>query len=290
MISLDVIVAGLAIGSIYGLLALGYHVTFVVSNTVNFSLGAILMLGAVLFYELHQHAGLNVWISIPLALMLCGMMGIMIERFFVRPFCQNNSISWLLSTIAFGIILENIVRFTFGKEPRSIPFPSIADPIRLLGAGIYPIEIIIPLVGVLVAILLWILSHKTIVGRALLGAAQNRDAATLQGINVKQLIILAYVVSTILAGLAGLLIAPKINVAAGMGTLFGLKAFAAAIIGGLLSAPGCMIAGLLYGLLEAVITSNLPSAYREIVGFSLLILVLIIKPNGLFGKKGVYKV
>ena len=119
---------------------------------------------------------------------------------------------------------------------------------------------------------------------------RSRDAATLQGIDVKKLIVLAYVVSTILAGLAGLLIAPKINVAAGMGTLFGLKAFAAAIIGGLLSAPGCMIAGLLYGLLEALIAANLPSAYREILGFTFLILVLILKPNGIFGKKGVYKV
>jgi branched-chain amino acid transport system permease protein len=142
----------------------------------------------------------------------------------------------------------------------------------------------------LVSILLWILSRKTIIGRALLGASQNRDAAILQGIDVKKLIILAFIVSTMLAGLAGLLIAPKINVSAGMGTLFGLKAFAAAIIGGLLSAPGCMIAGLLYGLLEALIAAYLPSAYREILGFSFLILVLIIKPNGLFGKKGVYKV
>jgi len=112
----------------------------------------------------------------------------------------------------------------------------------------------------------------------------------LQGIDVKRLIVLAYVVSTILAGLAGLLIAPKINVSAGMGTLFGLKAFAAAIIGGLLSAPGCMVAGLLYGLLEALIAVYLPSAYREILGFTFLILVLIIKPNGIFGRKGVHKV
>ena len=290
MLSLDVLIAGLAIGSIYGLLALGYHVTFIVSSTVNFSLGALLMLGAVLFYELHTRAGISVWVSVLLVLVLCGLMGIIVERIFVRPFCQNNSISWLLSTIALGIILENIVRFTFGKEPRSIPFPSIAEPIRLFGAGIYPIEIIIPLVGLLVSLVLWILSRKTIIGRALLGAAQNRDAATLQGINVKQLIVLSYVVSTILAGLAGLLIALKINVAAGMGTLFGLKAFAAAIIGGMLSAPGCMIAGLGYGLLEYIIAAYLPSAYREIVGFSLLILILIFKPNGLFGKKGVYKV
>ena len=183
MISLDVLIAGLATGSIYGLLALGYHITFVVSNTVNFSLGATLMFGAVLFYELHTRIGLDIFLAVPLVLLMSGLLGIIVERFFVRPFCQNNSVSWLLSTIAFGIILENIVRFTFGQEPRSVPMPSIAEPIRIFNAGIYPIEFIIPAVGISVALILWLLSKKTIVGRALLAAAQNRDAAILQGIN-----------------------------------------------------------------------------------------------------------
>ena len=290
MISLDVLIAGLATGSIYGLLALGYHITFVVSNTVNFSLGATLMFGAVMFYELHTRLGLDIFIAVPLVLLFSGLLGMIVERFFVRPFCQNNSVSWLLSTIALGIILENIVRFTFGQEPRSIPTPSISEPIRLFNAGIYPIEFIIPAVGISVALMLWLLSKKTIVGRALLAAAQNRDAATLQGINVKKLIILAYVVSTALAGLAGMLIAPKLNVSAGMGTLIGLKAFAAAIIGGILSAPGCLVAGVGYGVFESIVAAQLPSAFREILGFGLLIIILIFKPNGLFGKKGVYKV
>ena len=290
MISLDVLIAGLATGSIYGLLALGYHITFVVSNTVNFSLGATLMFGAVVFYELHTRLGIDIIIAVPLVLLMAALLGVVVERFFVRPFCQNNSISWLLSTIAFGIILENIVRFTFGQEPRSIPMPSIADPIRIWNAGIYPIELIIPAVGASVALILWLLSKKTIVGRALLAAAQNRDAAILQGINVKKLIILAYAVSTALAGLAGMLIAPKLNVSASMGTLSGLKAFAAAIIGGILSAPGCLLAGIGYGVFEAIIAAQLPSAFREILGFGLLIFILIFKPNGLFGKKGVYKV
>ena len=148
----------------------------------------------------------------------------------------------------------------------------------------------IPLVGAAIAASLWWLSRRTLTGRALLAAAQNRDAATLQGINVTHLIVIAYVVSGVLAGVAGMLVAPKLNVAAGMGTLFGLKAFAAAIIGGIGSAPGCMLAGLAYGLMEAMIAAKLPAAYREIVGFSMLIAVLAIKPNGLFGRPAVNKV
>jgi len=288
--SLDIFFAGLATGSIFGLLALGYHVTFMVAGTVNFSLGATLMIGAVLLYELNVRAGMSAWLAVPLVLVACALLGMLIERVVVRPFARDGSVSWLLSTIALGIIAENLVRLTFGKESRSLPSPLAVEPLRVFGAGIYPIEIVIPLVGAGIAAGLWWLSRRTLTGRALLAAAQNRDAATLQGINVTRLIVLAYVVSTVLAGIAGMLVAPKLNVAAGMGTLFGLKAFAAAIIGGMLSAPGCMIAGLGYGLLEAMIAAKLPSAYREIVGFSLLIAVLAVKPNGLFGRAAVNKV
>ena len=288
--TLDVLFAGLATGSIFGLLALGYHVTFIVAGTVNFSQGASLMIGAVLLYELHVHAGLSAWIAVPLVLLLCALLGWLVERVVVRPFSKNGSVAWLLSTIAFGIIAENLVRLTFGKESRSLPSPLATEPLRVFGAGIYPIEIVIPIVGALIAAGLWWLSRRTLTGRALLAAAQNRDAATLQGINVTHLIVIAYIVSGVLAGVAGMLVAPKLNVSAGMGALFGLKAFAAAIIGGLASAPGCMIAGLGYGLMEAMIAAKLPSAYREIVGFSVLIAVLAIKPNGLFGRAAVNKV
>ena len=288
--TLDVLFAGLATGSIFGLLALGYHVTFIVAGTVNFSQGASLMIGAVLLYELHVHAGLPAWVAVPLVLLLCALLGWLVERVVVRPFSRNGSVSWLLSTIAFGIVAENLVRLTFGKESRSLPSPLAAEPLRVFGAGIYPIEIVIPLVGAAIAAGLWWLSRRTLTGRALLAAAQNRDAAALQGINVTHLIVIAYVVSGVLAGVAGMLVAPKLNVSAGMGTLFGLKAFAAAIIGGMASAPGCLIAGLGYGLLEAMIAAKLPSAYREIVGFSVLIAVLAIRPNGLFGRAAVNKV
>lgn len=288
--TLDVLFAGLATGSIIGLLALGYHVTFIVAGTVNFSQGASLMIGAVLLYELHVHAGLPAWLAVPLALILCALLGALVERLVVRPFSKNGSVSWLLSTIAFGIIAENLVRLTFGKESRSLPSPLATAPWRIFGAGIYPIEIVIPVVGAVVAAGLWWLSRRTLTGRALLAAAQNRDAAALQGINVTHLIVIAYVISGLLAGVAGMLVAPKLNVSAGMGTLFGLKAFAAAIIGGMASAPGCLIAGLGYGLMEAMIAAKLPSACREIVGFSVLIAVLVIRPSGLFGRAAVNKV
>lgn len=293
-VTLNVLIAGLATGSIYGLLALGYHATFIVGRTVNFSLGASMMIGAVLLWVLNVRLGVSALLAIPIVLGAAALLGVLVERIFVRPFARTadgrESIAWLLTTIAFGIIAENLVRLTFGKEPRSLPSPLADAPLRIFGAGVYAIELVIPVVALAVAIALALLSRRTLLGRALLAAAQNRDAATLQGIDVQKLIVIAYAVATMLAALAGMLLAPKLNVSAGMGTLFGLKAFAAAIIGGLASAPGCVIAGLGYGLFEATLASTLPAAYRDIVGFTLLIVVLAAKPNGLFGRAAAYKV
>ena len=290
MFSLDVIVAGLVAGSMYGLLALGYHITYIVSHTVNFSQGAALMVGAVAGYVLHVRWGVPLaWAAIG-SVLLCAALGLLIHRAVVAPFAKNGSIAWLMSTIAFGIILENAVMLTFGKESRSMPSALPDTPLRWFGTGIYPIELVIPVVGVACAVLLTWFLRRSLVGKALLAAAQNRDAALLQGIAVPQLVSLAYMVSTAMAGLAGLLIAPKTNVYAGMGVLFGLKAFAVAIIGGIDSAVGVMAAGFLYGLVEAAIAASLPSAYREIIGFGLVILVLAVKPEGLFGRRAVQKV
>lgn len=290
MISPDVVVAGLVAGSMYGLLALGYHITYIVSGTVNFSQGASLMFGAVAGYVLHVRWGLPLGLAALGAVTLCAALGLLIDRLVVAPFARNGSIAWLMSTIAFGIILENAVMLGFGKESRNMPSALPETPLRWFGTGIYPIELVIPAVGIGCAVVLTAFLRRTLLGKALLAAAQNRDAALLQGIAVPRLISLAYMVSTALAGLAGLLIAPKTNVYAGMGVLFGLKAFAVAIIGGIDSAVGVMCAGFLYGLMEATIAATLPSAYREIIGFGLVVVVLAMKPEGLFGKRATQKV
>jgi branched-chain amino acid transport system permease protein len=290
VLSFDVIVAGLAVGSMYGLLALGYHVTYAVSNTVNFSQGASLMLGAVLLYTFQVRYGWGTAPAILVSLGLCALFGLLVERFAVRPFARDGSISWLLTTIAVGIVLENLAMLTFGKESRGLPSPLAEKPLTLFGAGIYPLELVIPAVGLALAGLLHALLRGTRHGKALLAVAQNRDAAALMGIPVERVIAAAFALSTVLAGIAGMLIAPKFNVSAQMGTLFGLKAFAVAIIGGITSSWGVMIAGLGYGLLEAIIAAKLPSAMKEILGFAIVVAALALKPQGLFGRVTVTKV
>jgi len=290
MLLISAIVTGLAVGAMYGLIALGFHVTYVVSNTVNFSQGSSMMLGAVLGYTFAVKFGWPMPLAVAMSLALCALFGLLVERALVRPFVERGSNGWLMATVAGGIVLDNVVLFTFGKEPRAFPSFLAQKPIELFGTGVFPLQLIIPLVGIGITIALQLAFHRTRLGKALLAVVQNKDAAHLMGINVRLAIAFSFALSTALAGLAGMLIAPLFSVHSDMGTLFGIKAFAVAILGGISSASGVLLAGLLYGLIEALVTAFAGSTYTQIVVFAIVILALAAMPNGLLGRAATKKV
>lgn len=282
--------SGLALGSMYALVALGYNITYATSQTVNFSQGQSVMVGAVVAYALY--VGLQ-W-PFPLALagtlVALAALGVLVERLAVRPFLRAASIAWLLATIAVGIIAENIAMLTFGKDARAFPSPLTVTPWTVLGAGVYPHELLVPAAGLAIMVLVEIAFRRTLTGKALRAVAFNHDAAGLMGIDVNRTITAAYAISSLLAGVAGILLAPLLNVSATMGTTIGLKAFAVAIIGGIESPRGIVVAGILYGLFEAVVAGYLGTGVREILGFGVVVLVLLARPSGLFGRAAVRRV
>jgi len=290
MLLTSAVISGLGLGSMYGLIALGFHVTYVVSNTVNFSQGSAMMLGAVLGYTFAVTLGWPLPLAAMTALAACALAGAVIERTLVRPFAERGSNAWLMATVAGGIVLDNLVLFTFGKEPRGFPSVLATKPVQIFGAGVYPLQLVIPVAGIAIAILLQVVFSRTRLGKALLAVVQNPDAAKLMGINVRLAVTVSFMISTALAGLAGLLIAPLFSVHSDMGTLFGIKAFAVAILGGIGSAWGVVVAGLIYGLAEALITALLGSTYTQIVTFTLVIVALVVRPSGLFGRAEARKV
>jgi branched-chain amino acid transport system permease protein len=290
MLLISAIVTGLAVGSMYGLIALGYHVTYAVSNTVKFSQGSSMMLGAVLGYTFAIRLGWPVSAAAAMPLFLCVLLGLVVERTLVRPFAERGSNGWLMATVAGGIVLDNIVLFTFGKEPRAFPSFLAQKPIELFGTGVFPLQLIIPVVGIGITVALQLAFQRTQLGKALLAVVQNKDAARLMGINVRLAIACSFALSTALAGLAGMLIAPLFSVHSDMGTLFGIKAFAVAILGGISSAWGVMLAGLFYGLIEALVTAFAGSTYTQIIAFTVVILALAAMPNGLLGRAAAKKV
>jgi branched-chain amino acid transport system permease protein len=233
---------------------------------------------------------LPLFVSIALSLLLCAAYGVVVERLAVRPFARRGSNAWLMATVALGIIADNSVLFSFGKEPRGFALPWAASATDVLGVHVSLLQLAIPAVGLALAAALHAFSRRARLGKAMLAVLQNADAARLVGINVPLAIMAAYAASAVFAGVAGIMIAPLFNVHSDMGTVFGLKAFAVAILGGITSAWGVMLAGLLFGVVESLITALLGSAYTQIVTFTLVIVALALMPNGLFGRAALKKV
>jgi branched-chain amino acid transport system permease protein len=285
MLVASALISGLGLGSMYGLLALGFHVTHAVSNTVNFAQGSTMMLGAVLCFTLWVTFGAPLGLALVLALGACALWGVIVEAVAVRPFVKRGSNLWLIATVALGIVIDNIVLFAFGKDPRAMPAGVLTSgSILLAGVKIQYLQILIPVIGLASALGLQILFRRTDWGRALLAVVQNREAARLMGVRVERMIVAAFALSGLLAGVAGILIAPLFTISSTMGTLFGIKAFAVAILGGIGNAWGVVLAGLIYGIAEALVTALMGSTYTQIVTFGLVILALALRPNGLFGR------
>lgn len=284
------ILSGLAIGGVYALTALGFHIMWSAAKAVNFAHGDTLMIGALLTV-LMLSAGLPLWLCFILAVSAAALFGVVLERIAVRPFAgDSRSIGWMLSTIAIGIMVESAA--TVWTEGYSYPlaFPGITGAVQVFGAGVYPLELAIPAAAILFTAGLIYMQRRTLFGRAMRAVSHNRSAAALMGINVNRVIALSFALASLLGAVAGILIAPLAQASATMGVLFGLKGFAVAIIGGITSAPGVVIAGLGFGIIEKFVEGYISTAAREIVGFSLMILVLLIWPQGLFGKREVLKV
>ncbi len=287
---LGALVSGLGLGSMYGLIALGFTLTFAVSGTVNFAQGSSLMLGAVVVHMAAVGAGWPMPLAVVAALAVCAAWGLVVERAAIRPFVRRGSNAWLMASVALGIVLDNAAMAVFGKEPRSLPSVLADDPWVVGDTGVFPLQVVIPVVGLGLAALVQLALARTRLGLQLRAAVQNADAARLMGVDVTTLVALTYAVAAALAGVAGILVAPLFNVAYDMGTLFGIKAFAVAILGGLARPWGVVAAGLAYGLVEACATTMLGSGSTQIVTFSAVIAALALAPEGLFTRRRAVRV
>jgi len=281
----QLVVSGLALGSMYGLVALGYHITWATSRTMNFSQGHVVMAGAVVAYATRVAGGWPWPLAVAATLGAAALFGLLVERVAVRPFFRSGSPVWLLSTIALGIIAENVAMLTFGKDARAFPSSLALKPVFVAGAGVYPQELLLPVVGVALMAVVQLFYHRTLYGKQLKAVAFDTEAAGLMGIHVPRAVAASYLLSSLLAAFAGLLLAPLLNVSPTMGTLIGLKAFAVAIIGGLDSASGIVLAGFAYGLVESFVAGYVSTGARDIVGFALVIAMLIVRPWGLGGAR-----
>jgi branched-chain amino acid transport system permease protein len=286
----QLIFSGIALGMIYAVIAFGYQLTFATSDTLNFGQGEALMLGALVGLTL-VNAGVNYWLMIPIVCVFGAVQGAFVERIGVRPAIRIKSeFGWIMSTIALGIIFRNVAENVWGRDALKFPSPLPESPMHLLGANVLPMEVLVIVGAVLMMAAVELFNRKTIWGKAVVATFNDREAARLMGINTGLVITFSYALSSMSAALAGVLIAPLTLTGASMGAVLGLKAFAVAIIGGLTSGMGIIVGGIILGIAETTTGFYLSTGYKDVPGLVLLLIVLAVRPAGLFGKTAIKKV
>jgi branched-chain amino acid transport system permease protein len=296
---LQQLVNGITWGSVYALIALGYTMVYGILRLINFAHGDIYMLGAFLgFYLARLMAPAHVP-SGPLAVLVllgamagAGVIGFLIERLAYKPVRRSSRLSALITAIGVSLLLENGGILIFGPDPKFFPQVIAPKTIQLAeGVLVTNHQIMVVLVSVVLMVALTLFIQRTRTGKAMRAVAFNRDAASLMGIPVDRIITITFAIGSALAAAAGFLVGltnPKIEPL--MGIMPGIKAFVAAVLGGIGSIPGAMIGGLLMGISEYMVVGYLSSTYRDAIAFVILIVVLLLRPAGLLGRNVTEKV
>ena len=286
----QLIFSGIALGMIYAVIAFGYQLTFATSDTLNFGQGDALMLGALVGLTLVGR-GVNYWLMIPMVCVFGAIQGAVVERIGVRPALKIKSeFGWIMSTIALGIIFKNVAENVWGHDDLKFPSPLPEAPMHFLGANVLPMEVLVVFGALVMMAAVELFNRKSIYGKAVVATFNDRDAAKLMGINTGLVITFSYALSSMTAGFAGVLIAPLTLTGSTMGAALGLKAFAVAIIGGLTSGMGIIVGGVILGVAEKLTGFYISTGYQDVPGLVLLLIVLAVKPAGLFGKTAIKKV
>ena len=286
---LQYVFAGLTIGAIYALVALGFAIIYNASHVINFAQGEFIMIGGMSTAALIG-AGLPLWLAAPGAVVVVMIVGLALERCAVGRASNASVTTLIIITIGASIFLRGLVEWLMGKEIHAIPAFSGEEPILVAGAALAPQSLwVFGSAGVAI-LCLWYFFNRTLHGKAMLATSHNRLAAELVGIAVKRVLLLSFALSAMLGAIAGIVITPITFTYSEAGIMLGLKGFSAAVLGGLGSGPGAVVGGLIVGLSEAFAAGYISSAYKDAVAFIIILLVLFFMPNGLFGKGGTDRV
>lgn len=291
------LINGLSLGSIYALIALGYTMVYGILKFINFAHGEVFMLGAFFGFYLAKTLGVAEP-SVPMAFAILVMtmtgtalVGVIIEKLAYKPLRNSSKLTVLITAIGVSLFLQYTGQLVFGADPKSFPTIIENTGFNIQGATIGTNQIVVLVSALLLMYLLRIIVFNTKMGIAIRAVSNNMTAASLMGININSIISFTFAIGSSLAGAAGILYSinyPSIDPL--MGLLPGLKAFIAAVLGGIGNFPGAVVGGVLIGLVETFTVGYLSPTYRDAIAFAILIIILLVKPTGLFGKKDVEKV
>lgn len=281
---LNWIINGVRMGSIYALIALGYNMVYGMISLINFAHGDIIMVGAYMVWLLLTSLGLSLWVALLGAMVACALLGILIEQLAYKPLLKAPRISMLITALGVSIFLQNLFMLIFGSERQSVPLKTNVPPVRLGEVQIDFSIILTVAVSVVTMVLLLLLVKRSKMGKAMRAVSEDTDAARLMGININSTIVFTFSIGSALAGLGSFFLtmsSPQIQPF--MGSMPGLKAFVAAVLGGIGSIPGAMLGGFVLGMIESI-AKGVASQWTDAVVFAVLIVVLLVKPAGLLGK------
>lgn len=283
------LISGLSLGSVYAIIALGYTMVYGISKMLNFAHGDIIMIGGYVSFVLTMYVGMNGWVALLVAMVVCTLLGILIERLAYRPLRGTGSLAVLITAIGVSYFLQNSALLIWGANPRV--FPSLFEGINTIHAAggkltIAPVSLFTILANILIMIVLTLFVNRTKAGKAMRAVSEDNGAAQLMGINVNQSISLTFAIGSGLAAVAGVLMCSAYPVLMPTtGAMPGIKAFTAAVFGGIGSIPGAMIGGLILGVIEILSRAYISTELSDAIVFACLIIVLLVKPTGLLGKK-----
>ncbi|MDO5323582.1 MAG: branched-chain amino acid ABC transporter permease [Clostridia bacterium] len=290
---LQQIVNGITIGSTYALVAIGFNMIFGVLELTNFANSSLYMFGAYTTFLLYSATGITFFLSFAISIILTGLLGYCLDRFALRTLRKKHApkLAGLITTLGMSMVIDNSIMVIFGTDSKAFENHLDFGKFYIGNAIVTWTQVIILVVACVLMSFLSVLVYRTKIGKAMGAIAQNADAAKLMGINTNKVISFTFIISGVLACIAGNMIAMNYrSIETNMGSLIGTKIFASAILGGVGSVPGAIVGGVLLGVIETMVSAYISSGYRDAISFTILIVVLLIMPNGIFGKKAINKV
>ena len=283
--NLQVLFQGLALGSIYALVALGFVLIIRATNVVNFAQGDFAMVGAYILVVFLNQLGLPYWVSFLLSLVCMVIFGLIFNYGVYYPLRNRSYFPVLISTLGASIFLQNTTLALFGAQPKLLPKVLSFDGLQIAGVFLDSQYLVILVVTMVCVIFQYFFFEHTLLGKKIQATSQDKDMARLLGIPVALMIAVTFIYSSVLGGLAGILVGPILFVSIGMGSIIALKAFAATIIGGFGDVKGAIVGGLFIGVVESFAAYYISVPYKDAYAFAILFFVLIVLPQGFFGEK-----
>ena len=287
---LQYFLSGLSTGSIYALIGFGFAIIYNATGIINFAQGEFVMLGGMFSLFYLSVLQLPLGAAVIAAILSAMAVGVALERFAIRPLKGANPLGMVIITIGASILIRGLAMLLWGKDTHALPTFTSGDPIDIGGATLLPQNLWIFGLTALIILGNKLFFNYTISGKAMRACSFNRRAASLVGIDVRRMVLFSFMISAAMGSMAGIIIAPLTMTSYDVGIMLGLKGFCAAIIGGMSSGFGTVLGGLLLGLLESFGAGLISSGYKDAIAFIILLLILFIRPQGLFGKADVERV